>query len=620
MDIQPSYTRQPTPAHNPWPVRAVLLVLWGALLAVVLMGGLLAYATTHYANRILPNVRIGAVDVGGLTAEAARAAVADHYGAASTTAYTLRAADRTWSYTAADLGLTVHADQAVDEALLAGRGSANPIGSLTSQALTYLNGVSIAPRLTYDQTRALSALESIAAEVNQAGASGGLSINGFEVIATPAQTARTLDVAASLARLDFALTNPQAGTDVPLVIVEQPASIQNLDEAASLARTALSDGVTLIADDGQGGALGPWTLSREQVAAALRLSLESVGEGAYRYAVDVDLSGATAFLETLAPGLLSSPVDGRFHFNETTRQLEPIVPAIGGRQLDIAATVAALEAAALSPDRTARAQFSYVQPRYHNTVDAAALGILERVAESTTTFTGSDANRRINIAVAVSKMDGVIIAPGEEFSFNTFLGDLTYEEGFVDAKVIFGERTQNGIGGGVCQVSTTIFRAAFNGGYIIIERHAHPYRVGYYEQNGFPPGLDAAIFTPERDFRFQNDTPHHLLIEASIYPATDTLQFRFYSTNTGRTVEIEQPRVANITSIGEVKYEANSSVPLGQTLQTEFPVEGADVNVRRVVRAADGSIIREDNIFTHFLPWGAVYEVNPADPRLAQTP
>jgi vancomycin resistance protein YoaR len=619
MEAAPSYTRQPdSGTGNPWPIRVALLLLWAVFLTALTVGGLVAYASTLYADRILPGVSVGGVDVGGLTVAEAEAVLTAHYASASGVAYTLRADGQTWTYSAADLGLNIEAGEAVAQAMQAGRTDSGFIGNLTSQALTYLNGQAVAPRLTYDQSKALAVLQSLAGEVNQAGASGGLTISGFDVVATPAQTARTLDVSASLARLDYALTNSAAGTDIPLVIREQPAAIQNLDEAALLAQTVLSAPLTLIADDGQGNPLGPWVLSREQLASALKVELVPVSDGVYRYEVGIDLSSAASYLETLAPGLLTSPVDGRFRFNETTRQIEATQPAIGGRRLDVAATLRELEAKALTDERTVRMQFSYVQPRYHNGITGAELGIIERVAEATTTFAGSDANRRVNIAVSASKMDGLIIAPGEEFSFNRALGDLTYEEGFVDAKVIFGERTQNGIGGGVCQTSTTIFRAAFTGGYTIIERHAHPYRVGYYEQGNFPPGLDAAIYTPERDFRFQNDTPHHLLIEVSIYPANDSIQFRFYSTNTGRTVEVQEPRVANITSISDVRYEANSAVPLGQEIATEYPVEGADVNVRRIVRAADGTVIREDNIFTHFLPWGAVYEVNPSDPRLGQ--
>jgi len=599
-------------------VRVVILILWGGFLALLLLGGLVAYASTAYLNRILPGVSVSGMDLGGLTAPEAEQILTAHYASASGVSYRLRAGDQTWTFSAADLGLTIEASEAVAQALQTGREGGNVIGNLTSQALTYLNGAAIAPRLIYDQSKALGVLQSLAVDVNQAGESGGLTVNGLEVIATPAQTAQTLDISASLARLDYALTHPEAGTDIPLIIREQPASIQNLDEAADTARTALSGGLTLIADDGQGNPLGPWVLTTDQIASALKIDLVAVSEGVYRYEVGIDFSSATVFLESLAPGLLSSPVDGRFHFNEATGGLEPIQPAIGGRSLDVAATLREMEARALSADRTARMQFAYVQPRYHNTVTAAELGIIERVSEATTTFTGSDANRRVNIAVSASKMDGIIIGPGEEFSFNTVLGDLSYETGFVDAKVIFGERTQNGIGGGVCQVSTTVFRAAFAGGYTIIERNAHPYRVGYYEQGNFPPGLDASIYTPERDFRFQNDTPHHLLIEVSIYPAADTIQFRFYSTNTGRTVEIQSPRIANQNSIAEVTYESNPDVPLGQALQTEFPVEGSDINVTRIVRAADGTVIREDNIFTHYLAWGAVYEVNPSDARLGQ--
>ena len=136
---------------------------------------------------------------------------------------------------------------------------------------------------------------------------------------------------------------------------------------------------------------------------------------------------------------------------------------------------------------------------------------MELVSEGTTNFKGSPAERVHNVVNAASKFGHVVVAPEEEFSFNRNVGDVNSANGFIDALVIAGDRTAVGIGGGVCQVSTTAFRAAFLGGFPIVERWAHGYVVGWYGK----PGLDASIFTPNVDFRFKNDTGHFILIQST---------------------------------------------------------------------------------------------------------
>ena len=135
----------------------------------------------------------------------------------------------------------------------------------------------------------------------------------------------------------------------------------------------------------------------------------------------------------------------------------------------------------------------------------------------------------------------MVVAPGEEFSFNKNVGDVNAANGFIDALVIAGDRTAVGIGGGVCQVSTTAFRAAFWGGFPIVERWAHGYVVGWYGK----PGMDASIFTPNVDFRFKNDTGHFILVKSSWNEAKGTITFSIYGTKPDRTVEISDPVISN---------------------------------------------------------------------------
>jgi len=165
-----------------------------------------------------------------------------------------------------------------------------------------------------------------------------------------------------------------------------------------------------------------------------------------------------------------------------------------------------------------------------------------------------------------------------------------------------------GIGGGVCQVSTTAFRAAFEAGYPIIERYAHGFRVGWYEP---PVGLDATVYAPQVDLKFLNDSPYYLLIETKVDRAAATLKFLFYSTQPDYTVAMEGPFESNVVPHPEPIYEEDPSLEPGETVQVEWPKDGLDVTVYRVLHK-DGQEIRRDTFFSHYLSWAARYKVGPA--------
>jgi vancomycin resistance protein YoaR len=327
------------------------------------------------------------------------------------------------------------------------------------------------------------------------------------------------------------------------------------------------------------------------------------------------MSAFESYLYQLAPGLIQPARDGRFDFDPNTQQLAVIQPAQSGRELNVLETLARLEEGVFTDTRLVPMAFDYTLPRYHNQVSAAELGITELVSESTSYYTGSSENRRTNIAVGVSRMNGIIVGPGEEFSFNYYTGDISYENGFVDGLVIFGGRTVTGIGGGICQVSTTLFRTVFSGGLAVTERNSHGYRVGYYELNGQQPGLDAAIWQPQRDFKFQNNTPYHILIEASVYPGDNAMQIRFYSTKFFQ-VEIEEPIIRNLVPAPETRFISNPDFQLGNILQIDYAAEGAEVTVFRNIFDTGGNLQFKDYAFTYYVPWQAIYEVAPGDNRL----
>lgn len=601
-------------ALTAWLIRIPVLFITGVILLVIVLFAAMMMLQSQLQDRIMPGVYVMDVSLGGLSYDEAREALAAQPNPFADLVYTFQDGDQTWQFSGEELGLAFDVDETLETAINHGRNAS--ITDFVDQAQTWFNGTSIAPVMTYDEAAAANALQTIATEIDQPVINDSLRIENGEVITTSGQTGRTLNVAATLSQLNDAIMSGQPG-QIGLVIDRTEPVIASAEEAAERVRVALSAPVHLVASDADGNQLGPWTASVDQIASLLQIELVPTVGDTQIYDVSVDASAFADYLETLAPGLIQPAVSGRFDFDETTGQLTPIVRSTSGRELNIPETITRLEEAIFSSDaRIVPMAFDFVLPDYHDRVSAAELGITELVAEATTYFTGSTQNRRRNIAVSASKFDGVIIPPDGEFSFNTILGDISEENGFVEGKVIFGGRTVDGIGGGVCQVSTTVFRAAFSGGFAITERNSHGYRVGYYELNGSAPGLDAAIWQPERDFRFQNNTPYHLLIETSVYPETNALQFRFYSTKHW-DAEIEPAIVKNLVPALPDAFEANSDLNPGEIIQVDYAAEGADVTVYRNIYDASGEFVREDYVYTHYLPWQAIYQVAPGDQRLS---
>ena len=237
-----------------------------------------------------------------------------------------------------------------------------------------------------------------------------------------------------------------------------------------------------------------------------------------------------------------------------------------------------------------------------------SLGVRELIGTGVSYFAGSIPNRKFNIELGAKLISGTLIAPGETFSFNKLVGPVSREQGFKQAYVINKGRTVLDDGGGICQVSTTVFRAVLNSGLPIVKRTAHAYRVGYYEQKGFKPGFDATIFSPSVDLQFKNDTANHILVQAKVDTANAKLQVDIYGTSDGRKVEISNAVVSNITPAPPPLYQDDPTLPKGTVKQVDFEAQGATSVFSRKVYKGDQVII-DETIRSNFRPWQAVYLV-----------
>ncbi|MBP7832811.1 MAG: VanW family protein [Candidatus Levybacteria bacterium] len=239
------------------------------------------------------------------------------------------------------------------------------------------------------------------------------------------------------------------------------------------------------------------------------------------------------------------------------------------------------------------------------TEEANNFGIVEPIGSGTSHFAGSIPNRVHNVALAASKINGVLVAPNETFSFVKTIGDISKLTGYKEAYVIEGGRTVLGDGGGVCQVSTTLFRAILQAGLPVIERNQHAYRVGYYEQDSLP-GVDAAVYVPSVDLKFKNDTGNYIFIQESIDLNTLTLTFTIYGKSDGRKVTLTKPIITNQSPAPEPTYQDDPTLARGVEKQVDFAAPGATTVFSRIITTKDGKEIT-DTFKSNYRPWRAVF-------------
>jgi vancomycin resistance protein YoaR len=233
------------------------------------------------------------------------------------------------------------------------------------------------------------------------------------------------------------------------------------------------------------------------------------------------------------------------------------------------------------------------------------LGIKELIGRGESWFAGSIPSRVHNVQLSASKFNGVLIEPGETLSFNDTVGDVSALTGYQQAYIIQGGRTVLGDGGGVCQVSTTLFRAALDAGLPIVERRAHSYRVAYYEQ-GSAPGLDATVYAPTTDLKIKNDTPSHILIQTITDTRNNHLVFEMYGTSDGRVSTVTKPVVTSVTAPPEDLYIDDPTLPEGTIKQIDWKAWGANVSFSYKVHR-NGETIFDKQYVSNYRPWQAKF-------------
>ncbi len=202
-----------------------------------------------------------------------------------------------------------------------------------------------------------------------------------------------------------------------------------------------------------------------------------------------------------------------------------------GLQLDEATTISAITSYLNSQTTNGQIALSVKTiPAAVSNENIDKLGIKELISEGVTYFPGSPANRLQNVRTGAKKFNGVLLKPGQVFSFGEYLGEVSAATGYAPGLIILGDHEEKAYGGGLCQVSSTAYRAALLAGLPILQRTNHAFAISYYTAPYGVPGVDATIYYPQVDMKFLNDTGHYILIQTQMYGTT--LKFDFYGTKT----------------------------------------------------------------------------------------
>jgi len=576
-------------------VRRALILLAAAVVAAgVVLGLVFAGSPTKIAG----GVRVDGVDVGGLEAAAARALLEHRADALAGRPVVFVAAGRRFPVRPNELGVESDWRAAVDSAQRQGDGF-GPLRGFKRLGVDFF-GADVTPPTTVLTGALQYELDRIAKRVDRLPVDAAVVRRGLSIVLLPARTGLRLDRGAAAQVMVERLSSLDgAGEPVQLPLRTTQPRVRALALAgvAAQARLALSAPVRL--------ELGPtrWVVRPARLAPLLELP--AGGETALR----IGGPAADSWLKQLGARVETAPHDATWAVSGPHVRL---VPAKPGVRLDAVESAQALLRAALRPRaRVAQLVVDEEQAKL-STAQASRMGVVGLVSSYTTIY-GGIPNRIHNVQLVAHLVNDKLIAPGETFSFNKTTGERNAAKGFLEAPVIVNGELTTGLGGGVCQVSTTVFNAAFEAGVPITDRTNHALYISHY-----PQGRDATVDYPDVDLKFVNDTKHWMLLRTFVGPSSLTVSL--YGTPTGRrVVSTTSPLVVHGKT--PVKKTVDPTLKPGEKVIDDPGEPAMTTSVTRDVYAPDGKLLYHNVWFSSYRASPELLRVGPKKKKKkAKTP
>ncbi len=559
------------------------------------------------AGKVTTHTRVGSLDVGGMTLNQAKGAFVNRVNAIYDGGIALSFQDKKFPL---DTVLTDPANSELSYPLVTydiqktlDKLAAHEAGlSPWQRAATFAFGDTVLPAMEIDQTHLTEALASKLSQFETPAHNAVPVIDDAGNVTLAQEAAGSVfdyndlvtRLGVQLIRLDSPTLTPQLQVDFPDVTLAQAQDfipqVQRVIEGMPYTLQYKDRSFQIPKDTGQS-----FLVFYRQTAES------SSGD---QVAIGFDINKLGSFLETIATQINVEAHSGKFQMKDgKVTEFEASQP---GLTLNIPESVQRINAAlAIGQEDPVDLSVDETPPDVAMS-DVNTLGIKELVAVGKTSFAGSPKNRKFNINLAATKLNGILIAPGEDFSLVKALSPIDSAHGYLPELVIKGNKTTPEVGGGLCQVGTTFFRLVLNAGLPVLERRNHSYRVSYYEP---PVGMDATIYDPKPDFRFTNDYASSLLLQTRI--EGNELIFEFYGTKDGRTANTTQPKVFNVVKPGPAKTIETTDLAPGQRKCIEHAHNGSDAEFAYTVQYADGST-KKQTFTSHYKPWQEVCMVGVA--------
>jgi vancomycin resistance protein YoaR len=555
-----------------WQRTAILVAL--AALAAIALG--LAFAGSP--SRLADGVRIAGVDVGGKTPRDAQRILTARADALAAVPVTFRVGAHTWQLEPRRLGIRVDWDAAVDSVRRQGEGF-GPLRGCKRLDMRFFGADVAPPTQVYDGALRYW-LDRIERTVDTPHREASIALRGLTPTIVPSRVGHMLDrraAAATIVRALASLNREPVG--LPVRIDRAKVTAGDLTVAVAQVRTALSAPVHLTL----GGTR--WNLRPARTARLLQLPADG------RSNLKIGGNGASAWFIALSRRVDQDPVDANWAISSAGKV--SVVPDRPGYLLDVPRSAKAVLRAALVTDPALRSAQLVVEraEAERSTAEAREMEIKGLVA-SYQTFYGGEANRIHNVQLVSHLVDGHVIAPGAVFSFNEATGARTAEKGFKEAPVIINGELKTGLGGGVCQVSTTVFNAAYEAGLPILARTNHALYISHY-----PQGRDATVNYPDVDLKFVNDTGHWLLLRTWV--GSSSLTVALYGTPVHRRVVSEASPLV-VAGKTPTKKVPDPSLAAGQQVVEETGEPPRTTSVHRLVYDATGKLLHDSVFYSSY--------------------
>jgi len=573
--------RRPRPGHSlrralkrSWKARllAAFAILFALFLFLVLIDSLVTL------NRIHPGITVSGETVGGLTRPQAEAKIAELVEEAGNSVVVLTKDEYRWPLRADDLGVDIDVEATVADAYNLTR-DRNFFVDLGTRISLYFSSRDVELQGVMDDERTERFLDLVSEKLDDPAVNAGLRIEGGDVTVIEGRDGLVVDRELLRCRLEQVFFSFHS-TEIPVPMKTESPRIQATDTAAAVAeaRTMIGSSATLFLGDNE------WPVTTSNIADFMDFTVE----GGSRLVPFISAEKAVPLFDRINDAVKLDPKNAGW---STDGKNATIIPSVAGRKLDREKTAEILtEITKSSTGRRGEIAVSEIKPD-RTTEDAEAMGIKAALGSYTTEFGGSE-NRRDNVQLAAQIIHNTLIAPGEQFNFNDVVGRRTSDRGFKTAPVIVeGGRLEDDLGGGICQVSTTLFNAAFFAGVEITERWNHSRYLSSY-----PAGRDATVSWPAPNLRFRNDTPGWILIRSSA--SRNSVTFVIYGTSQGRKVTYTTSDFYNIRLATE-KREKTDEIFVGETRVKDGGQDGKEIRVVRTV-TQDGKVIHKDTFISNY--------------------